>query len=398
MSDQIQKPDWLRTSEIGSFAESTIKQRKPEIIRRILADNEFSPAAIANLNAFLSEITEGNPPQPLTETTLDTVFWNTRLSSWNAASWLDLPWYFAEAFFYRKVLETVGYYQSASDHFMRDPFHIQKANQMKIDLTSLSSSLWLFDPESDERTLDRLLLAALWGNRADLSHMDIDLSSPALDLGGGDHLEMLLNDLPAVNHYFAEKKKSIAYLTDNVGRELYSDLALIEYLLSSGTVEYLTMLVKPSPLFVSDVMRKDVDLALQYMQESDSEILNGFVDRIQQLITVGRLVVLEEPSLCGYQMYEEMPFDFYRNVGTFDLTVVKGDANYRLVVGDRHWDFTQPIGEVVAYFPTDLLLLRTLKSEIILNLSREQVESLNRKYENWLVKGFCGVVQLVKKG
>ena len=62
MNKITQKPDWIRTSEVGSFAESTIKQRKPEIIRRILNDNEFSPTACANLNHFLKEIQSGAAP------------------------------------------------------------------------------------------------------------------------------------------------------------------------------------------------------------------------------------------------------------------------------------------------------------------------------------------------
>lgn len=397
MNKHVQQPDWIRTSEAGSFAESTIKQRKPEIIRRILNDNDFPSDVKKKINLFLIELTGGGAPKPLQEISMDVTLWNEMLKNLQAKSWFDLPWYFAEAFFYRKVLEAVGYYQSTEPGFMRDPFHNQKANQLEIDLQSLSGSLWLFDPADDERTFERLILAALWGNRADLSHMDIDLSSPALDLAGGAHLEMLLNDLPEILDYFSEKRNAVAYLTDNVGRELYSDLALVEFMLNQGLVNHITMMVKPAPLFVSDVMRKDVDLALQLMKKSQDAVLTQFTDRVYALIGAGRLVIVEEPSLCNYKMFDDMPYDFFRNLQTFDLTIVKGDANYRRVVGDRHWDFSSAIDTIVKYFPTNLLLLRTLKSEMVVGLNKEQVENLNRKYENWLVKGFCGVVQLVKK-
>jgi uncharacterized protein with ATP-grasp and redox domains len=393
----MKKPDLLRTSEIGSFAESTIKQRKPEILRRIIRDNQFSSDILNNLNRFLTEIQGDAPPNPLAEVTLDTVFWNEKLASLHPKSWFDLPWYFAEAYFYRRVLEATGYYQTKSDGFMRDPFHPQKANQLRDDLQSLENSLWLFDPENPERSFERLMLAALWGNRADLSHMDIDLSSPALDLAGGEHLEMLINNIPETINYFSRKSRSVAYMTDNVGRELYSDLALIEYLLNEGFADYVTMLVKPAPLFVSDAMRKDVDLALQLLLESKLDVLQSFAKRIQLHIKNGLLVILEEPSLCGYQMFDEMPFDFYRNLSSFDLAVVKGDANYRRVVGDRHWDFLQPVNEIVQYFPADLLMLRTLKSEVVVNLTQEQVEKLNHRYKDWLVKGYCGLIQFIIK-
>jgi hypothetical protein len=162
-------------------------------------------------------------------------------------------------------------------------------------------------------------------------------------------------------------------------------------------VEHLTMMVKPAPLFVSDAMRKDVNLSVQLLCESTAAAMQDFGKRIQKLQKDGKLIVLEEPSLCGFHMFDDMPWDFTRNLATFDLVIVKGDANYRRVIGDRHWEYTQTIDQLVEYFPTDLLLMRTLKSEIMVGLTVEQVDELNRKYENWLVDGFCGVVQLVKK-
>ena len=35
------KPAWIMTSEAGSFAEYTIQVRKPEIIDKILTDNDY---------------------------------------------------------------------------------------------------------------------------------------------------------------------------------------------------------------------------------------------------------------------------------------------------------------------------------------------------------------------
>jgi hypothetical protein len=76
---------------------------------------------------------------------------------------------------------------------------------------------------------------------------------------------------------------------------------------------------------------------------------------------------------------------------------LKGDANYRRAIGDRHWPFTTSVDSVVAYFPTDLLLLRTLKSEMVVGLQADQVQRLNQQYPDWLVKGFCGLIQFIQK-
>jgi uncharacterized protein with ATP-grasp and redox domains len=393
----MSKPDWIRTSEKDSFAEYTIKSRKPQILEKILAVNPFTKDVEQSLLSFHDEISKKQKVKPLIETVLDQTLWNHKLQEFAASSWFDLPWYFAEAFFYRRVLESTRYYQSSHVGFLKDPFAFQKREQMIHDLNELMSVEWLFSGQNPKRTLSAHMLAALWGNRADLSNTNVNQAQAHEEIDGGEHLLLLIDDI----HQFQQKIDStydkVAYITDNVGRELFSDLALIEYLLSNNAIEYLTMIVKPAPLFVSDAMRKDVELSVQLLCEAPLANVQGFGKRLQDLQKNGRLIILEEPSLCGYHMFEEMPWDFTRNLSTFDLVIIKGDANYRRVIGDRHWEYTQPINEILDYFPTDLLLLRTLKSEIMVGLSAEQVKSLNRKYENWLVDGFCGVVQLVQK-
>ncbi len=359
--------------------------------------NPFTKDVEQSLLSFHDEISKKQKVKPLIETVLDQTLWNHKLQEFAASSWFDLPWYFAEAFFYRRVLESTRYYHSSHVGFLKDPFAFQKREQMIQDLNELMSVEWLFSGQKPKRTLPAHILAALWGNRADLSNTNVNQAQAHEEIDGGEHLLLLIDDI----HQFQQKIDStydkVAYITDNVGRELFSDLALIEYLLSNNAIEYLTMIVKPAPLFVSDAMRKDVELSVQLLCETPLANVQGFGKRLLDLQKNGRLIILEEPSLCGYHMFEEMPWDFTRNLSTFDLVIVKGDANYRRVIGDRHWEYTQPINEILDYFPTDLLLLRTLKSEIMVGLSAEQVKSLNRKYENWLVDGFCGVVQLVQK-
>lgn len=46
------------------------------------------------------------------------------------------------------------------------------------------------------------------------------------------------------------------------------------------------------------------------------------------------------------------------------MVFVKGDANYRRLIGDRLWPTDTPFSEVASYFPTRLCALRTLKAEL----------------------------------
>lgn len=47
-----------------------------------------------------------------------------------------------------------------------------------------------------------------------------------------------------------------------------------------------------------------------------------------------------------------------------ELVFVKGDANYRRLIGDRRWATDIPFADVAGYFPTRLCALRTLKAEL----------------------------------
>jgi hypothetical protein len=76
-----------------------------------------------------------------------------------------------------------------------------------------------------------------------------------------------------------------------------------------------------------------------------------------------------------------------------DLLISKGDANYRRLLGDRHWNFTTPFAEAAAPLPVPVLALRTLKSEVAAGLSQDQVERLDAEDPEWAVNGRWGLLQ-----
>ena len=80
-----------------------------------------------------------------------------------------------------------------------------------------------------------------------------------------------------------------------------------------------------------------------------------------------------------------------------DLAFVKGDANYRRLLGDRQWDYSAPFRDVVGcYFPCPVCALRTLKAEVGCGMAREQVERAMALDDGWMVNGRFGVVQFSK--
>ena len=70
LRDETNLPPLLMTSEPGSFAQSTIVERKPEIIRRVIADNAYPPEIVAALAAFAAEIA-AQPVRTLSESAAD---------------------------------------------------------------------------------------------------------------------------------------------------------------------------------------------------------------------------------------------------------------------------------------------------------------------------------------
>jgi len=90
-----------------------------------------------------------------------------------------------------------------------------------------------------------------------------------------------------------------------------------------------------------------------------------------------------------------MPASLRRKLSEADLLISKGDANYRRLLGDRHWPFTTPFDDIVGYLPAPLLALRTFKSEVAAGLHPEQVADLDKNDPDWLINGKWGVIQFV---
>ncbi|MNE81888.1 hypothetical protein D3C80_1785700 [compost metagenome] len=96
-----------------------------------------------------------------------------------------------------------------------------------------------------------------------------------------------------------------------------------------------------------------------------------------------------------------MDNDLYDKIAqSGQLTILKGDANYRRLFNDRNYDISERFEELVDNFPTDLLSLRTLKSDCLVGLSSEEqkqkAKSLYESDPEWRVNGKYGVISWSK--
>ncbi len=102
-----------------------------------------------------------------------------------------------------------------------------------------------------------------------------------------------------------------------------------------------------------------------------------------------RSLTLKQP-----QPFWEIPKDISQDMKAYSrLVFVKGDANYRRLLGDRKWAFDTPFLDVCGYFPTNLCALRALKAEIGCGMPEEKTRAARALDEKWLVSGRFGVIQ-----
>jgi Damage-control phosphatase ARMT1-like domain len=104
-------PSSLLGSEVGSFTEFTVTQRMPSIARRVIAENKFPPNINQSLEKLASELPSGYLQLILNDTGADFLAWNNYLEPYKDQRWLDVPWFFAETYFYRLILEITNYFR-----------------------------------------------------------------------------------------------------------------------------------------------------------------------------------------------------------------------------------------------------------------------------------------------
>ena len=76
------------------------------------------------------------------------------------------------------------------------------------------------------------------------------------------------------------------------------------------------------------------------------------------------------------------------------LTILKGDLNYRRLIGDRTWPPTTPFTDLTAYFPTPVAALRTLKSDVAIGLTPPTVAQLDATATAWRTTGEHALIQV----
>lgn len=188
----------------------------------------------------------------------------------------------------------------------------------------------------------------------------------------------------------------IVIIADNVGRELLADLVLIDHLLQQGLASRVTLHVKPWPYYVSDATAGDVVACLRRLARTMGSARVAS-HRIRAAMTEGRISLYTHEFYCAPWSYRQMPADLASDFEVASLTILKGDLNYRRLVGDRDWPPTVPFSDTASYFPGPVAVLRTLKSDVITGLTPATVAELDAVGQSWRSDGSHGLLQVLPR-
>lgn len=392
--DRTGYPPPLMTSTPGSFAQKTIRERKPQIIDEIPLFHSYSPEILSELEAFAHEIAN-EPIHPLHEDAPDVDLWREAWSEHEGHTWFDVPWYFAETYFYRRLMEIVRFYQPGP-RFDVDPFAFQKALALERGLPAFAQCFQR--PVLDAYATFALLLRdALWGNRADLSNRTIAAvtESEGMDLSVD---RLLIDDTARIwQHLNAHPGGRVDIVADNSGLELLLDMRLAEFLIAHDLAE-VRFHLKRMPFFVSDAMVRDFWFTLERLEKIGSLDMVVMARQMREAIDKGTVTLSDDPFWSTCLSYHQMPDRIETDLAASHLVLFKGDVNYRRVLDDRQWPHTARLSDIAGHLPAPFAVLRTLKGELIVGLEPGQAEELEAQDPTWMINGERGVIQFVRPG
>ena len=386
-------PPVIVADEPGSFPHGVLAERHPAIIRQVRDAFPYDPGVHRALDALLAGCLKG-VLEPLPGDAHDGKRWRDwGLDSYTGRSWFDVPWLWSESYFYRRLLEAVGYFGPGPWQGI-DPFRPFKLAE--LDAPGTDEELAVLD-SLEGRPADEhgraLLHGSLWGNRADLGFRLSDTGAGERAAVPGlvaDDSETFWSLLPVSE----SGSGTVCLVADNAGRELIPDLLLAAHLLAHGRTGRVVLHVKPYPYYVSDATPADVVDALRKLTAAQGAAAE-YGRRLWAATADGTLTVRAHPFAAAPLAYDEMPDDLRAEFAAATLTIVKGDLNYRRLVGDRRWPPTTPFTDVTAYFPGPVAALRTLKSDVITGLSEDTEAALvAAEGQRWRTGGTHALIQV----
>lgn len=249
--------------------------------------------------------------------------------------------------------------------------------------------------ETDD--LASLVTTSLWGNVADLSlSAGAALTAAIGEAEGAGASRMLADDTAELCDALRTcTGKEVIIILDNCGLELVADLLLVDGLLRLVGPSCVSLHVKDTPVFVSDVCPHDVMPTLEWIDANGG---GPMASRLRNALSTGNLKLVEHPFYTSAHPFWDMPADLRSKYASAGAVLLKGDANYRRLLGDLHWPHDMPFANLLEqYWPdsTPVAALRTCKSGVLVGV-KPAIEDAAKTAEpnRWLTGGVFGLISL----
>lgn len=323
----------------------------------------------------------------------------------------NVPFLLSEYYFYYHLLFLYHEKKKILDR-IEDPYRAYKLKHLNDSKSKSNFDALLNEFKSviiypTYKRMDKLLIGCLNMNSIDLSQLDVNIHEFKKS-------NMPINDCREFHHFIqsnlinkstTDNNVLIAHIiTDNCGFELMSDILLGTYLLKTTKLTKVIYHVKKLPIFVSDTIMADVSDAIETLNKKLKDIISyNMTDDESQDGKVYICDSIPDKQLCFEEndcWHQETLFKNVEQFRTWNtdetcaLIVIKGDLNYRRLVGDYHWKSSEPIRDKVSYIEKPLLIIRSLKSNVILGVDEEEKYSSNSP--NWKISGQYGIIQWLK--
>eukprot|EP01138_Halocafeteria_seosinensis_P010561 gb/GECG01010783.1/.p1 GENE.gb/GECG01010783.1/~~gb/GECG01010783.1/.p1 ORF type:complete len:466 (+),score=61.80 gb/GECG01010783.1/:1-1398(+) len=308
--------------------------------------------------------------------------------------WSTAPWFVSENYMYFRIMKVARL--SGLPEFAQDPFQVQKQQALVSAESAYDEMIHTIENTHETRRLRLLLLRSLWGNRADLSLSAGAASDASHKETSSLESTLLANDTSRAVTYLRDKLETaepqVSIMLDNCGLELLSDLIFSEFLVQNGAV--VTLHCKESPTFVSDATETDVFKHLEWIEGVPSKG-KEIASRIRTHLSSRKLCIKVHPFYNSPCPMWDIPSDVAGSLEQMDLCILKGDANYRRLLGDRKFRATEPFRRVAMCVPSKATLaLRTCKSDVLIGADEKAIQTAEQQHcdRQWLTNGQYGIV------
>jgi hypothetical protein len=227
-----------------------------------------------------------------------------------------------ETYFYRKIRAIMQTYDGPVD-----PFAAQK--QSLLDSLQQPFERSVLALMKSESTLSDAISLSLLGNKGDLSLHSVAASIDTLSSASS---LVILADQRSEALKLLHSSARVAIILDNCGLELVSDLMLAALLLQSDACASVHLLCKKRPVWVSDVLEKDIHQHLEWAQslkfdDEDSAAANAkFVAWIRTCLLTNRLIIVAHEFLSSPEAFDEMCADLVVLFEGCTLAICKGES------------------------------------------------------------------------